>query len=114
TIAVEKLARDARVLAGDQVHARQNLQGAQRDVTKIADRSRNHVQSRLGTSCCDRLSGQDVATRGRMRLAARNILLRRPPFSIGSFHAATLSPQPQPERFDSIDHSTTIYEPMRH
>src|SRR5262245_553548 len=44
-IAVGELARDAGVLAGDQVRGCQSLEGTQRDIAEVADRRRHEIEA---------------------------------------------------------------------
>ena len=70
-VAVEELSRHPRILAGDQVGARQRRERPQRDVAEIADRGRDEVQPRREPA--------DVDLRGRRwySVVARSLLAGR-------------------------------------
>ncbi len=60
-VAVEQLAGDAGVLAGDQVGAGQRFQRAQRDVAEIADRGGDDMQPGRKLADVDRLAAKRVS-----------------------------------------------------
>ena len=62
-VAVEQLAGDAGVLAGDQVGAGQRGKRAQRNIAEIADGGGDDVQSGGEPRHLDRMAAEDVAPR---------------------------------------------------
>ena len=63
TVMIDKPAAHPRVLAGDEVAAREDFERAQRYVAQVSDRRRHHVEPRREFRCVDSLSGNDVPPR---------------------------------------------------